>query len=91
MDRWHYANGIVPIAGVTGTGMNDDIEGLDGALEEYNAKTGHDIPIHVDAASGGSLLAFIIYAMRKPSWRDPETEFAPFHWEQKESGDNQSY
>ena len=26
---------------------------------------------------------FIIYAMRKPSWRDPDTEFAPFHWEKK--------
>ena len=26
---------------------------------------------------------FIIYAMRKPSWRDPQAaaEFAPFHWE----------
>ena len=26
---------------------------------------------------------FIIYAMRKPSWRDPKAaaEFAPFHWE----------
>ena len=23
----------------------------------------------------------IIYALRKPSWRDPDSEFAPFHWE----------
>ena len=23
----------------------------------------------------------IIYALRKPSWRDPDAEFAPFHWE----------
>ncbi len=22
-----------------------------------------------------------IYAVRKPSWRDPKTDFAPFHWE----------
>ena len=43
---------VVPIAGVTWTGMNDDIEGLDKALDEYNSKTGYDIPIHVDAASG---------------------------------------
>ena len=50
---------IVPIAGVTWTGMNDDIEGLDKALEEYNAKTGYDIPIHVDAASGGFILPFL--------------------------------
>ena len=50
---------IVPIAGVTWTGMNDDIEGLDKALEEYNARTGYDIPIHVDAASGGFILPFL--------------------------------
>lgn len=50
---------IVPIAGVTWTGMNDDIEGLDKALEEYNKKTGYDIPIHVDAASGGFILPFL--------------------------------
>ena len=26
---------------------------------------------------------FVIYALRKPSWRDPQAaaEFAPFHWE----------
>ena len=29
------------------------------------------------------VIPFIIYAMRKPSWRDPNAEFAPFHWEQK--------
>ena len=50
---------IVPIAGVTWTGMNDDIEGLDNALEEYNRKTGYNIPIHVDAASGGFILPFL--------------------------------
>ena len=50
---------VVPIAGVTWTGMNDDIEGLDKALDEYNSKTGYDIPIHVDAASGGFILPFL--------------------------------
>ena len=50
---------VVPIAGVTWTGMNDDIEALDKALDKYNAKTGYDIPIHVDAASGGFILPFI--------------------------------
>ena len=29
------------------------------------------------------VIPYIIYAMRKPSWRDPDAEFAPFHWEQK--------
>ena len=28
------------------------------------------------------IVPFIIYAMRKPSWRDPNAEFAPFHWEE---------
>lgn len=27
-------------------------------------------------------LPFIIYAMRKPSWKDPNSTFEPFHWEQ---------
>ena len=39
--------------------MNDDIESLNDALEEYNTKTGYDIPIHVDAASGGFILPFL--------------------------------
>ena len=30
-------------------------------------------------------IPFIIYAMRKPSWRDPSSEFAPFHWEDGKS------
>lgn len=50
---------IVPIAGVTWTGLNDDIEALDRELDEYNRATGHDIPIHVDAASGGFILPFV--------------------------------
>lgn len=28
---------------------------------------------------------FVIYSMRKPSWRDPSAEFAPFHWEDKDT------
>lgn len=50
---------IVPIAGVTWTGLDDDIEGLDAALDAYNQKTGYEIPIHVDAASGGFILPFL--------------------------------
>ena len=49
---------VVPIQGVTWTGLNDDVEALDAALDAYNAKTGYDIPIHVDAASGGFILPF---------------------------------
>ena len=59
---------IVPIAGVTWTGMNDDVEALDKALDAYNAKTGYDIPIHVDAASGGFILPFL-YPEKKWDFR----------------------
>ena len=34
-----------------------------------------------------TVIPFIIYAVKKPSWRDPETEFAPFHWEDNGSGE----
>ena len=50
---------IVGIQGVTWTGLNDDIKALNDALEVYNKKTGYDIPIHVDAASGGFILPFL--------------------------------
>ena len=50
---------VVPTAGVTWTGLNDDVEALDEALDRYNKKTGYDIPIHVDAASGGFILPFL--------------------------------
>lgn len=50
---------IVPIEGVTWTGLNDDVEALDKALDAYNTRTGYDIPIHVDAASGGFILPFL--------------------------------
>ena len=29
------------------------------------------------------VVPFIIYALRKPSWKSADTDFAPFHWEQK--------
>lgn len=50
---------IVPIQGVTWTGLNDDVEALDKALDAYNARTGYEISIHVDAASGGYILPFL--------------------------------
>ena len=50
---------IVPIMGVTWTGMNDDVEALNEALDGFNTRTGYDIPIHIDAASGGFILPFL--------------------------------
>ena len=29
------------------------------------------------------IIPLVIYALRKPSWRDPDAEFAPFHQEEK--------
>lgn len=50
---------VVAILGVTWTGLNDDVAALDAALEKFNSKSGFDIPIHVDAASGGFILPFL--------------------------------
>ncbi|MFI3315702.1 MAG: glutamate decarboxylase [Rikenellaceae bacterium] len=50
---------VVPIMGVTWTGLNDDVEALNDALEQFNSANNLQIPIHVDAASGGYILPFI--------------------------------
>ena len=50
---------VVAIQGVTWTGLNDDVEALDTALEKYNAETGNEVCIHVDAATGGYILPFL--------------------------------
>lgn len=50
---------VVPIMGVTWTGLNDDVEALDAALDKYNAETGNEVCIHIDAATGGFILPFI--------------------------------
>ncbi len=51
--------GIVGILGTTYTGEYQDIKKINDLLEEYNQKTGYDIPIHVDAASGGFVAPFL--------------------------------
>lgn len=50
---------IVPIVGVTWTGLNDDVAALDKELDTYNRRTGYEISMHVDAASGGFILPFL--------------------------------
>ena len=50
---------VVAIQGVTWTGLNDDVEALDAALDKYNAETGNEVCIHVDAATGGYILPFL--------------------------------
>lgn len=50
---------IIGILGSTFTGEYEPIKEIDHALDKLNAKTGWDIPIHVDAASGGFVAPFI--------------------------------
>jgi len=51
--------GCVAILGTTYTGQYEDVEGLCKALDKRQAETGLNIPVHVDAASGGFVAPFI--------------------------------
>ena len=50
--------GVVPTLGVTFTGDFEPVEAVARALDGLQEKTGLDIPIHVDGASGGFLAPF---------------------------------
>jgi glutamate decarboxylase len=49
--------GVVAVAGTTFTGDCDDIEGIDAMLGELSGR-GMEVPLHVDAASGGFVFPF---------------------------------
>jgi glutamate decarboxylase len=49
---------VVSTLGQTFTGMFEDVAGIAAALDELQRTRGLDIPIHVDAASGGFLAPF---------------------------------
>jgi glutamate decarboxylase len=51
--------GVIGILGSTFDGSYEPIEAICGALDEFQEKTGLDIPVHVDAASGGFVAPFI--------------------------------
>ena len=57
---------VVPTLGVTYHGLYEDVEAISRALDDYQARTGIDIPIHVDGASGGFLAPFC--APDLPPW-----------------------
>ncbi|MGL6021820.1 MAG: glutamate decarboxylase [Chitinophagaceae bacterium] len=59
---------VVAIQGVTWTGLNDDVAALDKAIDIFNEKTGFDVSIHVDAATGGYILPFL-YPEKKWDFR----------------------
>ncbi len=47
------------VMGTTFTGAYDDVKKINELLEDLKNKTGNDVPIHVDAASGGFITPFI--------------------------------
>jgi glutamate decarboxylase len=51
--------GCVAILGTTYTGQYEDVEALCKALDKRQADEGLDVPVHVDAASGGFVVPFI--------------------------------
>lgn len=51
--------GVVAILGTTFTGEFEPIEEIHDALVEQNADTGWQIPMHIDAASGGFVAPFL--------------------------------
>jgi glutamate decarboxylase len=57
IDENTIAVGVV--VGTTFTGQNDDFEGINALLMRVKAERGWDIPIHVDGASGGFVMAFV--------------------------------
>ncbi|PSR35181.1 MAG: glutamate decarboxylase [Sulfobacillus benefaciens] len=50
---------VVPILGATYTGIYEPVAAIAQALDELERQTGLDIPIHVDAASGGFVAPFL--------------------------------
>lgn len=50
---------VVAIAGQTFTGEDDDFEGIQAWLDAYQKRTGNNIPIHIDGASGGFVNPFV--------------------------------
>jgi len=51
--------GVVPILGVTYNGVYEPVADLAHALDDLQSRTGLDIPIHVDGASGGFIAPFL--------------------------------
>ncbi len=64
---------VVVTFGQTFTGKFEDVAGISSALDDLQQRTGLDIPIHVDAASGGFLAPFcapeILWDFRLPRVR----------------------
>lgn len=55
----HNTIGVMGILGTTYTGQYEPIKEICAALDKYQEDTGIDIPVHVDAASGGFVAPFL--------------------------------
>jgi glutamate decarboxylase len=51
--------GVAAVLGTTFTGHADDIKGINDFLVKLKKDKGHDVPIHVDGASGGFVWPFL--------------------------------
>jgi glutamate decarboxylase len=60
--------GVFAILGSTYTGHYEPVQEISEILDEYEKETGIDIPIHVDAASGGFIAPFTDAGAGGPEW-----------------------
>ncbi|KAI9763873.1 MAG: hypothetical protein M1840_009057 [Geoglossum simile] len=60
--------GVFAIMGSTYTGHYEPVQEISKILDDYENKTGVDIPIHVDAASGGFIAPFTDAGAGGPKW-----------------------
>jgi glutamate decarboxylase len=51
--------GVAAVVGTTFTGHADDVVGINNLLLELKNKTGLDVPLHIDGASGGFVWPFL--------------------------------
>jgi glutamate decarboxylase len=51
--------GVIPVLGSTYDGSYEPVAEICAALDEVQARTGIDVPVHVDAASGGFVAPFL--------------------------------
>jgi glutamate decarboxylase len=51
--------GVVAILGTTFTGENEPVKEIHDAIVGYNEKNNDDVPLHIDAASGGFVAPFL--------------------------------
>ncbi len=51
--------GVVAVLGVTYNGVYEPVKELAGALDKLAARTGVDVPLHIDGASGGFIAPFL--------------------------------